>query len=61
MLFRSLLSQIDEIIKKEGFKKCTTLEVLHFKLTKFTEDLHMHIHKENYVLFPLAIEKENKN
>ncbi|NGX48862.1 MAG: Iron-sulfur cluster repair protein YtfE [Candidatus Anoxychlamydiales bacterium] len=54
----NLLKKINQIIDKEDFKQCMTLELLYTKLKGLEEDLHRHIHKENYVLFPKAIEKE---
>ncbi|NGX34600.1 MAG: Iron-sulfur cluster repair protein YtfE [Candidatus Anoxychlamydiales bacterium] len=56
-----LLKKINTIIDKDDFKQCTTLEILFNKLKGLEEDLHRHIHKENYVLFPKAIEKEGSS
>ena len=39
---------------------CTTYKVLYAQLKSFEEDLHMHIHLENNILFPRAIGKENE-
>ncbi len=42
---------------------CNTFRVLYLKLGEFVDDLHQHIHLENNILFPRAIElakaKEN--
>jgi len=38
---------------------CNTYRVLYAKLEEFEEDLHRHIHLENNVLFPKALELEN--
>lgn len=39
---------------------CTTYRVSFMELNKFEKDLHLHIHKENNILFPkaIAIERE---
>ena len=37
---------------------CNTFRVLYGKLKEFEDDLHRHIHLENNILFPKAIEKE---
>lgn len=37
---------------------CATFKVLYHKLQEFEEDLHKHIHLENNILFPAAIELE---
>lgn len=39
---------------------CNTYRVTFSLLKEFEEDLHMHIHLENNILFPGAIEFENK-
>lgn len=39
---------------------CNTYEVLYAKLKEFEEDLHRHIHLENHILFPKAIEMESE-
>ncbi|MBK9193151.1 MAG: iron-sulfur cluster repair di-iron protein [Crocinitomicaceae bacterium] len=39
---------------------CNTYRVLYAKLKEFEEDLHQHIHLENNILFPRAIEIEKK-
>lgn len=39
---------------------CNTYRVSFAKLKEFTDDLHQHIHLENNVLFPKAIELERK-
>ena len=37
---------------------CNTYRVLYGKLKEFEDDLHRHIHLENNILFPKAIELE---
>ncbi len=37
---------------------CTTFSVVMDELKEFEEDLHKHVHLENYVLFPKAIQIE---
>jgi regulator of cell morphogenesis and NO signaling len=39
---------------------CNTFKALYAKLDEFEQDLHLHIHLENNILFPkaLALEKE---
>ena len=39
---------------------CNTYKVLYFKLQEFQNDLFNHIHLENNILFPKAIELERK-
>jgi regulator of cell morphogenesis and NO signaling len=39
---------------------CTTYRVLYHELKEFEDDLHIHIHLENNILFPKAIELEKK-
>lgn len=39
---------------------CNTYRVLYAKLKEFEDDLHQHIHLENNILFPKAIELEKK-
>lgn len=39
---------------------CTTYRVLYRELKEFEDDLHVHIHLENNILFPKAIELEKK-
>ena len=56
-----LLSEINLIIDKKDFIQCTTLEILYNKLKNLETDLHRHIHKENYILFPKALKKENSS
>ena len=40
---------------------CTSFRALYTALENFEKDLHQHIHLENNVLFPRAIEMETKN
>ncbi len=39
---------------------CNTYRVLYFKLQEFEDDLHRHVHLENNILFPKAIEMERE-
>lgn len=39
---------------------CTTYRVLYNELKEFEDDLHMHVHLENNILFPKAIELEKQ-
>jgi regulator of cell morphogenesis and NO signaling len=39
---------------------CTTFRVLYGELKEFEEDLHMHVHLDNNVLFPKAKAMEEK-
>lgn len=38
---------------------CNTFKALYAKLDEFEQDLHLHVHLENNILFPKAIELEN--
>lgn len=40
--------------------ECSTFEVTHKTLQEFENDLHRHIHLENNILFPKALEMERK-
>lgn len=37
---------------------CNTFKALYAKLNEFEQDLHLHVHLENNILFPKAIEME---
>lgn len=39
---------------------CTTFRVLYNMLEEFEEDLHLHVHLENHILFPKALALEQK-
>ncbi|MDX1617251.1 MAG: iron-sulfur cluster repair di-iron protein [Balneolaceae bacterium] len=39
---------------------CTTYEVLYQNLSEFRDDLHKHVHLENNILFPKALELEKR-
>ncbi len=39
---------------------CTTFKVTYQELQEFEEDLHRHVHLENNILFPKAIELEER-
>ena len=40
---------------------CNTFKALYAKLDEFEQDLHQHIHLENNILFPKAIQLEKQN
>jgi regulator of cell morphogenesis and NO signaling len=48
----------------DGYKlpedACNSYRALYYELEEFEKDLHMHIHLENNVLFPRAIELERR-
>ncbi len=55
--------QLDEInTLSNGYQPpedaCTTFRVLYKELKEFEDDLHIHVHLENNILFPKAIELE---
>ena len=37
---------------------CTTFKAAYQELQQFEEDLHLHVHLENNILFPRAVELE---
>jgi regulator of cell morphogenesis and NO signaling len=37
---------------------CTTFQAAYQELEKFEKDLHLHVHLENNILFPRAVELE---
>lgn len=39
---------------------CASYSLLYRKLSEFEDDLHLHVHLENNILFPKAVELENK-
>ena len=39
---------------------CNTFRALYAKLDEFEQDLHLHIHLENNILFPKTIQLEQK-
>lgn len=55
-----ILKQLDHL--SDGYTPpedaCNTFRVLYGKLKEFEDDLHRHIHLENNILFPKAIEME---
>lgn len=55
--FRRISELSDHYTPPEG--ACTTYKVAFALLQEFEEDLHLHIHLENNILFPRAIELEN--
>ena len=38
---------------------CTTFKAMYQELQQFEEDLHLHVHLENNILFPRAVELES--
>jgi len=57
-----MMSDINKL--SSGYKPpedaCGTYRVLYNELNEFENDLHMHIHLENNILFPKALELESK-
>lgn len=41
-------------------RSCMSYRVLYAKLNEFEQDLHQHIHLENNILFPKAVEMETE-
>jgi len=41
-----------------GENSCTTFKAMYQELQQFEEDLHLHVHLENNILFPRAVELE---
>ena len=37
---------------------CTTFKAMYQELQQFEENLHLHVHLENNILFPRAVELE---
>ena len=56
--FRKIGSLTDHYIPPAD--ACTTYRVTFALLKEFEEDLHLHIHLENNILFPKAIDLEKK-
>lgn len=54
------LQQIRELSNNYSYPEdaCSTFKALYSELKEFEEDLHKHIHLENNILFPKAIELE---
>ena len=53
-IFKNIASLTNDYQPPEG--ACTTFKVMYSKLQEFENDLHQHIHLENNILFPKAIE-----
>lgn len=56
--FREIEQLSNDFTPPEG--ACNTFKALYAKLQDFQDDLHEHIHLENNILFPKAIELENE-
>ena len=58
----NLLHKIDELTHHYSppADACNTFRVLLAKLNEFENDLHMHVHLENNILFPKAIQLEKQ-
>lgn len=56
------LAQIRELTNNYSLPEdaCATYSLLYRMLDEFEEDLHLHVHLENNILFPKALEIENK-
>jgi len=56
----NLMHEINKVTKSYETPDgaCTTFKVLYQELEDFEKDLHVHIHLENNILFPKAIELE---
>src|SRR5690606_8781890 len=53
------IAQLDEQYTPTGCT-CNTYQVTFHLLKEFEEDLHLHIHLENNILFPKAMQLENE-
>lgn len=55
------MEKIRDLTKNYSLPKdaCTTFQITYKELDEFEKDLHKHIHLENNILFPRAIELEN--
>lgn len=58
-IFKTLAKLSNNYTPPEG--ACNTFKALYAKLDEFEQDLHRHIHLENNILFPKAIQLEKKN
>ncbi len=58
-LFKEIAKLSNNYTPPEG--ACNTFKALYAKLEEFEQDLHQHIHLENNILFPKAIQLELKN
>ena len=57
-LFKEIARLTNNYTAPEG--ACNTFRALYDKLAEFEEDLHLHIHLENNILHPKALELEKK-
>ncbi len=57
-----LLSEIREQTRDFALPEdvCETWRALYEGLKEFEKDTHLHIHKENNILFPMAIQAEQR-
>ena len=58
-IFKEISQLTNDYTPPEG--ACNTFKALYSKLEEFEQDLHQHIHLENNILFPKAIELEYKS
>jgi regulator of cell morphogenesis and NO signaling len=57
-LFKEIARLSDGYTAPEG--ACNTFRAMYAKLDEFEQDLHLHVHLENNILFPKALELERK-
>ena len=57
-LFRNIRSISNDLLAPSN--ACNTYQVTYSMLNEFEENLHFHIHLENNILFPKAIDLENE-
>ncbi len=57
-VFKTIAELSDNYTPPEG--ACNTFKALYAKLDEFEQDLHQHIHLENNILFPKAIQLEQQ-
>lgn len=57
-IFKEIARLTNNYTPPEG--ACNTFRALYSKLEEFEQDLHQHVHLENNILFPKAIELEKK-
>jgi len=57
-IFRKIADLSNNYTPPEG--ACNTFKAMYAKLNEFEQDLHLHIHLENNILFPKALKLEEK-
>ena len=55
---RSAAAKLSKIVLLKSTLVASAGKALYAKLDEFEQDLHMHVHLENNILFPKAIELE---